>query len=1301
MSRSTLRTAVPWLVGLAALVSLIGIAGSATAAPSDALVVDDDGTECPEAGFAQIQPALDAAAENATVHVCAGTYHESLNLTTPGVSLLASEDGEVVLDGATELDVGVWVTATRSTIEGFEIRDYQLLGVVAAASTDGFHPRWESWAVEEPEAIGFDDQLRDLEIAGNTIGFPGLTEPCEDHPFGECVALGPHAVYLHGSVNATNASIQNNTISTPDDGWSGAGIFVDATETEVVANHVTVHNGPRFNVGNVGIWMWGEASDRHSPAAAWEPRVQDCPMPPERASNPWCPGTVARHQLIEGNQKACKDSDPAAEALPFGAPESPLGPGSHPLDSVKGVACPLVTGTRETVGPAVGPRVNHVPLGEWRNNTIADNVVTSNRSYPDGPPFMYDQGGLDTDVGLLRGIRFGGWGSTVVNNTIQGVHFGLAAFSTLNATIEGNSINNTVEGLSVDAGSRNATLRDNSVTNATHWAFLTNRFVSGEGWDFGHDIDRSNTIDGDPIVYLENASDRVIDPDGDLGAVHVVNSENVTIRDVASIEKVRRGVKLINVTEVTVENVTVRDSLVGITAWRSTDVRIRDNTVTHQGENHTLPLPTGPHGILVSTGSRQVTVDANTVSGPTRVGVLIADPGTMVTDNQVHDTGLAIVNLVDRTLLRNNTATGSGFGYFGFSPEMPVDPLIKDLFAGRIEQVEPAGRYPEGGLVVGNTFHNNTVGMDLYFDRGAVLHDNRMHDNEYNLWARNVHDIDPTNTVDGKPVYYLVGANGATIDGRVPGVNPGYVGVVDSQGVTVQHLELSNNAQGVMIDESTGVQVRASTFSDVRNGISVFESRGLLIEDVTVENAGFTGIGLWRNIQGVRVHDASVHAEDLGFLALSSEDVTLRNSRVEVDGEPFALWNVGLIGTVNATIEDNRLPGSGHLVGVRDLANIQPRIVDNRMADGRFGVGSSLSTAPVIADNEVDNATFGIAAIEDGAATIRDNRVSETDFGLFSLGSEDARIQENIVTDGTAGLVSAFTVDEHIQANTIRDQERLGVTVLGNAPGLHVEQNTVTDSGNGTWIDATAAGAPYDPLVPNGVCADLFFNIEQCVPPGADDAEDPSASAPIVVANNSIRANADRGVFVGSRTNTSQLAIHNNTIADNGAWGIDARNASGVVDARNNYWGAADGPSSPDASNPLEDPFTGVLADGSGDTVSENASNPGVSNVRFDAWLTEAPDTSADDNEDDGPLDEGPGLPEGAGLAPPTSSQGPPADTGATPSAGIVAAEMPAEAGSWCVVEQGCPSPFADAEGASPGPRLAGLLAEWGPGLER
>jgi hypothetical protein len=91
--------------------------------------------------------------------------------------------------------------------------------------------------------------------------------------------------------------------------------------------------------------------------------------------------------------------------------------------------------------------------------------------------------------------------------------------------------------------------------------------------------------------------------------------------------------------------------------------------------------------------------------------------------------------------------------------------------------------------------------------------------------------------------------------------------------------------------------------------------------------------------------------------------------------------------------------------------------------------------------------------------------------------------------------------------------------------------------------------------------------------------------------------------FPSSETDP-QYDLHRNHL-DNDRYGVSNRDRSLVVNATGNYWGAADGPSSPGADL-LEDPETGALADGAGDAVSRG-DDEGVSNVRFDPFLTAPP----------------------------------------------------------------------------------------------
>jgi S-layer protein (TIGR01567 family) len=89
----------------------------------------------------------------------------------------------------------------------------------------------------------------------------------------------------------------------------------------------------------------------------------------------------------------------------------------------------------------------------------------------------------------------------------------------------------------------------------------------------------------------------------------------------------------------------------------------------------------------------------------------------------------------------------------------------------------------DSSTLTNNTVSDNSYGIRLYYSSDSTLRDNKMSDNTYNLdvsaWSLTdyTHDIDTSNTVNGKPVYYLVGRSGVVIGSST---GAGYVGVVNS-----------------------------------------------------------------------------------------------------------------------------------------------------------------------------------------------------------------------------------------------------------------------------------------------------------------------------------------------------------------------------------------------------------------------------------------------------------------------------------------------------------------------------------------
>ena len=95
-----------------------------------------------------------------------------------------------------------------------------------------------------------------------------------------------------------------------------------------------------------------------------------------------------------------------------------------------------------------------------------------------------------------------------------------------------------------------------------------------------------------------------------------------------------------------------------------------------------------------------------------------------------------------------------------------------------------------------------------------------------------------------------------------------------------------------------------------------------------------------------------------------------------------------------------------------------------------------------------------------------------------------------------------------------------------------------------------------------------------------------------VTISHNILTGATEGITTrGGLLDNSTVFVKYNSLTGNGDYGLYVEDGTVTVDATDNWWGHASGP-----SGGVADPVTSRIADGTGDAVSGN--------VRFDPWLT-------------------------------------------------------------------------------------------------
>jgi len=292
--------------------------------------------------------------------------------------------------------------------------------------------------------------------------------------------------------------------------------------------------------------------------------------------------------------------------------------------------------------------------------------------------------------------------------------------------------------------------------------------------------------------------------------------------------------------------------------------------------------------------------------------------------------------VIDKTLTligeNKNTTVISGLGYeklYGESPfwglvSIAASNVVVSGFTIRDFGIGVFTRYSYHCNITGNMIANHEYGIDLRHSennfignntisgcsvygitisensRNNNLRNNNLTGNRLNLGIVSYyfHDIDTSNIVDGKPIYYWVNQK----DKEIPS-DAGYVALVNSTKIVVKNLSVTNS-QGVLLAHTT-----SSTIENVNVLSSV---RGIYLDDS--HNNTINGCTSTENFEGVRLEDSNdnkitgntlSHYSDIGIMFENSESNTIVNNTISVDGKnSISFW---ISGSNNIIYQNNIL----------------------------------------------------------------------------------------------------------------------------------------------------------------------------------------------------------------------------------------------------------------------------------------------------------------------------------------------------------------------------------------------------------
>jgi parallel beta-helix repeat protein len=217
-------------------------------------------------------------------------------------------------------------------------------------------------------------------------------------------------------------------------------------------------------------------------------------------------------------------------------------------------------------------------------------------------------------------------------------------------------------------------------------------------------------------------------------------------------------------------------------------------------------------------------------------------------------------------------------------------------------------------------------------------------------------DIDTSNTINGKPIYYLVG----THNFEVP-ANAGFVAAIDSSNITIKGMNLASNSYGVLLVNSSNCS----------------------ISKVNITDDDDTGI----------------------YLLLHSDNNTITNSMVNNSSYGIKVWF-----SSNNTIRQNVVKNcAGYGVVVHGPPSEDNEISENILINNGIGIHlGGFSVNQVIERNALVN--NGIALSTDWFGNIyRENSIVKNSVGFYQFGSSGNRIFHNNFIDNKQDVLPPGT----------------------------------------------------------------------------------------------------------------------------------------------------------------------------------------------------------------------------------------------------------------------------------------------------
>jgi parallel beta-helix repeat protein len=374
-------------------------------------------------------------------------------------------------------------------------------------------------------------------------------------------------------------------------------------------------------------------------------------------------------------------------------------------------------------------------------------------------------------------------------------------------------------------------------------------------------------------------------------------------------------------------------------------------------------------------------VHNNTIASNDGDGISLGDSRNSVYWNNITDNAVGISVTGDFHNVYENSVTlnkrGNGFGIDVSSGGGGCNVSYNYVAENKIGFfLSPGGPSCVPNTLKGNTIVNNSVlNFGIYGDGGAG-----------DEVARLYNDMDTSNTVNGKPIYYWINRENDAVPSEA-----GFVALINCRNITVANLTLEKNLEGVLLSFSNNSTISGNNL--INNGEQLVWGGGNIVFYRS------TGNRIYNN--NIATDHWTGHGIKLGTYSSSN------------------------------TIFENNFTKNAVGIWVTGQSNFN-NISKNNMINNRQGIRiSETSTNNTVYDNDIIGpGTYGIYL---GAQynTVSENNIIYNEHGLYVTAKNNTVTANNIMDNWVRGIYVDGSFNTFIENNIVNNNEGVYIYSYG------------------------------------------------------------------------------------------------------------------------------------------------------------------------------------------------------------------------------------------------------------------------------